>query len=811
MAEVLERNGFYQRAAALLRRVLVIFPRHPRCRSFLGDCEVKAGNLDVARKLLEEQISIFPHDSEAYSRMAELLAQKGDTEDAIGLYKQARAVDPADSSSLFNIGLCYLDLENFAEARAYFQRHLGENPDDPVSLLEIANTYYAQGELEMSIRGYRGVLAVKPDHHDCRAWLAATLVEAGRHMEAVGEYELLIKETGKIGFHYNISFIYLTLSERLTAEEPVESVRLRRLADLHSQLETGVRREFIDQFYASNRPVLQVRDSIQQQVSAARLNVRSCLLVREDALPFGVIWSPAVHHLCSRLARRQVFVVLLLCRRAEKRIGYAFPKEIKHMIIREMLAPPSPDFVRSVVPPRVAVQLFDTRETVCFRPAPGAEALAQAKQAGVNVVHSALLYWPLRDTPSFPPGSSPYPVEVIPEGENAADYEGALYLTFPSVEEAGRFAEVPLLMSCSALKCSPAELVHVPYVSCNLSRSDVAPYEGAVGLFCHTFRNRQMCEAALALAGEGDDLISLNVAVSYYLGDEQGVKRAIHALMMQGHKMAGWPTYNAALVAFLLLVRLSPDGAVEGEEDVRQRWRKQFASRSEYSVMVMEAARLLLEWRPCGEAMFRLGVMLLELGRSLGEGSDQEEVLDKAARLLTIMAERSPKHPYVLCVLGQVMELQKRPAEDRLKVWEACADRNPWLGHMEAAQLLSELDRMTEAFQHLEKQVAVDPLRGYGAYAHLLFRRVLRLKPTGKHLKRMVDDVKRFYEVQSLLRETLPFSDDDLAADQWREFTEWEAAQQAPPPANQNRVEFVPRVEETPFGISDDFEQEFLK
>ncbi len=41
MAELLERNGFYARAAALLRRVLAIFPRHPRCRSFLGDCEVK--------------------------------------------------------------------------------------------------------------------------------------------------------------------------------------------------------------------------------------------------------------------------------------------------------------------------------------------------------------------------------------------------------------------------------------------------------------------------------------------------------------------------------------------------------------------------------------------------------------------------------------------------------------------------------------------------------------------------------------------------------------------------------------------------
>ncbi len=677
--------------------------------------------------------------------------------------------------------------------------------------------------MEMSIRGYRTVLAVKPDHHDCRAWLAATLVEAGRHMQAVAEYELLIRLTGKVAFHYNISLVYLTLSEQHAAEDPREAERLRLLADLHSQLETGVRREFIEQFYAADRPVLQMRESIQQQVSAARLNVRSCLLVREDPLPCSLVWSPSVHHLCSRLARQQVFVVLLLCRRAEKRIGYAFPKEIKHMIIREMLAPPSAAFVRSVLPPRVADQFFDLRETICFRPAPtpdAAEVLAEAEGVGVKIVHAALLYWPVRETPSFPSGEAPYPVPRIPEGEKASDYEAAFYFTFPSMEEAARYNLVPLLAQCPALKCSPAELLHVPYESCKVSRADVAPYEGAVGLFCHSFRNRQLCEAAAALAGEADDAASLAVAVSYYLGDEQGVKRAIHAMMLLGHKMAGWPTYNAALVAFLLLVRLIPQGAAAPaageaggeEEELRRRWRAQFESGSEYSVMVLQAAQLLLEWRPCGEAMFRLGVMLLELGRLLGGDSPHAAaVLDRAARLLELQAERSPRHPYVLYVLGQVKELQQRPIEERLSCWEQCAERNPWLGHMEAARLLAEQERMTEAFQHLERQVAVDPLRGYAAYAHLLFLRLQRLRPTGKVLKRMVEDVKRFYEVHALLRETLPSTDEDLVTEQWQQFTAWEAAQQVPPPANHNRVEFVPRVEETPFGISDDFEQEFLK
>ncbi len=818
MAELLERNGFYQRAAALLRRVLVVFPRHPRCRSFLGDCEVKSGNFDVARQVLQEQIAMFPNDSEAYSRMAELLAQKGDTDDAIAMYKKARLVDPADSSSLFNIGLCYLDLENFPEARAYFQRHVAENPDDPVSLLEIANTFYAQGELDMSIRGYRNVLAVKPDHHDCRAWLAATLVEAGKQLEAVAEYETLIKETGKVGFHYNISYIYLTLSERPN-DDLEQQKRWLRLADIHAQLETGVRRQFIDSFFAADRNVLEMREEIQQQVSGARLNMRGALLLREENVPFGLTWTPQVHRLCSRLAKQQVFVVLLLCRRVERTIGYPFPKEIKHMIIREMLAAPSERFVRSVVPPRVAELLFDTSETVCFRPLPAgvsrADVVREAQEAGVTLVHSTLLYWSLAD-------DSPFPLTELPADHDPAKFQTALYLTFPSMKEASRYTLIPALSALTALKVSPAEQLHVPYESCTVTKADVAPYEGAVATFCHSFRNRQMCEAAAALAGEADDMSSLNVAVSYYLGDEGGVKGAIHCLIMMAKKLSGWASYNAALVVYLLLVRLSPhpDDRSKMELDIkeddqavlRQRWTVHFETYSEYRSIVMSAADLLIEWRPCGEAMFHMAVMLQDLATMLpAESVHRSAVLEKAASLLRLQAVRSPKHPYVLYVLNRVREMCNASKEELLAGWEACAARNPWLGHMEAAALLMEQDRLTEAFAHLEQQVAVDPLKAYAKFAHLLFLRTKRLAPKGKELKRMLEDVKRFYDVHSHLRETLPSTEEDAVHEAWDEFVAWEAAQQLPPPPNQNRVDFVPRVEETPFGISDDFEQEFLK
>lgn len=827
LAELFERTGYYLRAASILRKLLVVFPRHPRARSFLGDVLVKSGQYDEAEAILKDQMRTFPHDSEAYSRMAELLAQRGDTEDAIAMYKRSRTVDPTDSSSLFNIGLCYLDLHRFNEARAYFQRHLAENPGDPVSLLEIANTHYAEGERELSIRGYRAVLEIRPDHHDCRAWLAGTLLESGRPLDAVAEYETLIRMTGRTAFHYNISYIYTTLSEAPDTE-PAEQLRLRRLADVHAQLETGVRRAVVEQFYRERCDgLVAAREAAFEPVQPHRLALRTALVVREDALPYGLDWSPEVHRLCSPLARQQVRLLLLLCLRAEQRVGYPFPREIKRLLIQLTLQPPSEGLVRSVVPAADVPALFDARETVCFRPAPSGftplAAVALLAEGGARVVHATLLHWPATgglarmDSVVEAPGEEP-----VPPGR-----EGALYVTFASRQDAARGRDVvaaalPVGVALGMLKCSPAELRYVPYVRCALARERLAPYEGAVGLFVQqALRNRQMCEAAADLRGAADDALTLETLVAYMLGDEPGVKVAIHDLLMEARRepLRLWPCFNAAMVVYLLLIRFEHesdgdgDGGGGGGEDLGARWTRHFAARSEYALALLRAADALEQHVPTGEALFRMGLVLGDVATLVEDPATKATLFGRAIRLLELQAERSPRHPHVHFLLGQLMTTAGRPSADCLRCFEEASKRNPMLGHMEAAALLLEADRKDEAFAHLEAQVAVDPRAGFGMYAIALSVSVRRRFATlGKAARKaMLDEVRRLFDVYAHLRESLPPGLEEagvrLALD---EFNEWDALTQGPMNAQPNRVEFVPRIEETPFGVDDDFEKEFL-
>lgn len=123
-------------------------------------------------------------------------------------------------------------------------------------------------------------------------------------------------------------------------------------------------------------------------------------------------------------------------------------------------------------------------------------------------------------------------------------------------------------------------------------------------------------------------------------------------------------------------------------------------------------------------------------------------------------------------------------------------------------------DMYDEAFKHLERQVAKGPQLAYAQFARFLFLRLKRKVPTDvKEFQRAADDVKRFYEVHRQIRETLPpgLRDDTQEGIQYGEFIDWEEAQPRGPPHVHNRVEFVPRVAETPFGVPDDFEKQWLE
>ena len=97
--------------------------------------------LEIAERLLDELYAIESSNEEIYIQKANIFSKKDQHEKAIGLLKMALAHtdDAADVYSL--IGMEYLFIEEFAEARAYFMKCLEIDEDDFASLYNIVYCY----------------------------------------------------------------------------------------------------------------------------------------------------------------------------------------------------------------------------------------------------------------------------------------------------------------------------------------------------------------------------------------------------------------------------------------------------------------------------------------------------------------------------------------------------------------------------------------------------------------------------------------------------------------------------------------------
>jgi tetratricopeptide (TPR) repeat protein len=69
---------------------------------------------------------------------------------AMRLYNEILLVKPGFRGAITNIGLCHLNMGNYNEAIACFEKDLKQDPHDPLCLVNLAKTYHMMGNLAKS-------------------------------------------------------------------------------------------------------------------------------------------------------------------------------------------------------------------------------------------------------------------------------------------------------------------------------------------------------------------------------------------------------------------------------------------------------------------------------------------------------------------------------------------------------------------------------------------------------------------------------------------------------------------------------------
>jgi serine/threonine-protein kinase len=133
--------------------------RHPSYKRLvtLGITEVQQGEIAAGRQHLEESLRRAPNNADALSALGQLELQSGDPHRALQLYRTLVRRSPG-FAEVSNLGLAELLTGHYPEAAAAFERARAQQPRNPISPLNLADTYLLMGRKAEAEALYRQVL-----------------------------------------------------------------------------------------------------------------------------------------------------------------------------------------------------------------------------------------------------------------------------------------------------------------------------------------------------------------------------------------------------------------------------------------------------------------------------------------------------------------------------------------------------------------------------------------------------------------------------------------------------------------------------
>jgi len=188
------RAGQLDLAEKLLTRATQLDPEHGSAFNNLGLVRLEQARLEDAVSAFRRQIAIDPDHAYAHNNLGRALRRQGKTALAVASFRRQIAIDPEDPWAHRNLGLALEDFGDVEGAIAAYQRHLEIDPLDVDTLQDVARLGVISDE------DYARFLARARESLDDEAALAQIqgveaqlLVRADRCDEAVPMLEMLVE------------------------------------------------------------------------------------------------------------------------------------------------------------------------------------------------------------------------------------------------------------------------------------------------------------------------------------------------------------------------------------------------------------------------------------------------------------------------------------------------------------------------------------------------------------------------------------------------------------------------------------------
>ena len=139
-------------------------PRDAAVHESLAKAHLQVGQLDEARRHVEESVRLKPAAAAGHYNLGTVLAAQGRREQAIASFSEAVRLDPTFAYAHNSLGASLYALGRSQEAIGHFRRAIEIEPAYANALNNLARALEGRGELEEAVLRYREALRIQPDN-----------------------------------------------------------------------------------------------------------------------------------------------------------------------------------------------------------------------------------------------------------------------------------------------------------------------------------------------------------------------------------------------------------------------------------------------------------------------------------------------------------------------------------------------------------------------------------------------------------------------------------------------------------------------
>jgi tetratricopeptide (TPR) repeat protein len=190
-----------EEAGATLNRAIELDPDDPMSHALRGVVWAQLHDPENARRDFDHALDLAGRRDTSTRVFAMILIRRGHLnraearwDEAIKDYQDAQARDPSNDEAAVGLGLALAGKSQFEAGRNEIQRVVDRRPDFPAASVGLANTWLDEGKPEQAIDVMKALVKRVPQARRPRYRLGLIEAAAGRHEEAIGEYNWLLEQ-----------------------------------------------------------------------------------------------------------------------------------------------------------------------------------------------------------------------------------------------------------------------------------------------------------------------------------------------------------------------------------------------------------------------------------------------------------------------------------------------------------------------------------------------------------------------------------------------------------------------------------------